>query len=231
MKIDTLSRYSALLFDMNGVIVNDEHLHELAFAEVLSGLGYGMSHQDYARWFMGRTDRDGYQEFFASRRDNRRDIASLIDEKSHAYQRLARGNLSPYPGILDFIQRIAARTVPVALVTSSTRAEAAAVLDAFQLADIFGTRICADDINMGKPNPEGYLQGAAALGVESAMCIVIEDAPSGIRAAHSARMKCLAVTNTHDQMELMEAEVVVSELNDEAASALLQLYVPSTAKR
>ena len=63
-------------------------------------------------------------------------------------------------------------------------------------------RVCADDIAVGKPDPEGYLRGARALNQEPGHCLVVEDAPSGVEAAHRAGMACVAVTNTRSREEL-----------------------------
>ncbi len=224
MELARITPYSAILFDMNGVIVDDEHLHELAFAEVLKECGYELDHADYERWFMGRTDLDGYRSFFGAHDDSSRDADLLLRRKSDAYQRLAAGNLQPYTGVLDFIGALAAANIPLGLVTSSTRAEAAAVLDAFALISIFQTRICAEDVQRGKPDPEGYVTGAEAQGVKPAKCVVIEDAPSGVMAARKAKMQCLAVTNTHDAGSLSEATAVVDRLDAVLADALSQHY-------
>ena len=115
---------------MNGVIVDDEDLHELAFVDVLRRHEFELDHEGYERWFMGRTDKEGYESFFEAQRAAVPDLAELLAEKSDAYQRLAAGNLHPYPGVLKFVEELYAHGVPMALVTSSTRAEADAVLGA-----------------------------------------------------------------------------------------------------
>jgi sugar-phosphatase len=74
--------------------------------------------------------------------------------------------------------------------------------------------ITADDVKRGKPNPEAYLLAAARLGVRPENCVVIEDAPAGIRAAHAAGMRVVAVATTHSQAELREAEVRAERLAD-----------------
>src|SRR5436309_3424665 len=110
-----LPSFSAVLFDMNGVIVDDEHLHELAFSEVLSRHGHELDSSGYERWFMGRTDKDGYESFFQAQGVNAPNLEHLLAEKSEAYQRLARGNLAPYPGVVDFIRELRGLGAPMAL--------------------------------------------------------------------------------------------------------------------
>jgi sugar-phosphatase len=74
--------------------------------------------------------------------------------------------------------------------------------------------VTADHVNAGKPNPEPYQLAAAQLGVKSSECLVIEDAPSGIRAGKSARSPVLAVASCHKPQELCEADWIVKSLND-----------------
>jgi HAD superfamily hydrolase (TIGR01509 family) len=217
--------FSVILFDMNGVIVDDEHLHELAFANVLREHGYKLDHETYERCFMGRTDKDGFESFFGMHRTSFPNPPQLLSEKSDAYHDLAKGNLSPYPGVVEFIYDLSAHTVPMALVTSSSRIEADAVLGAFKLDHAFPVRVHADDVAKGKPHPEGYLKGAGRLDASPHTCLVVEDAPSGIDAAHRAGMTCIAVTNTRPSTELSGADRIVTRLDVEFARELLSFRI------
>ena len=73
--------------------------------------------------------------------------------------------------------------------------------------------VTAEDVSHGKPHPEPYLKGAELLGVEPAQCLVIEDAPAGIQAAHAAGMKAIALASTYPALKLQEADAVVEKLN------------------
>ena len=97
------------------------------------------------------------------------------------------------------------------VVTSGTRYLATSRLRHAQLP-IPGVLISADDVKQGKPHPEPYLKGAELLGFAPADCVVIEDAPAGIRAAHAAGMKAIGLPSTYSQSELHEADVVVPNL-------------------
>jgi sugar-phosphatase len=100
-----------------------------------------------------------------------------------------------------------------AVVTSGTRALATARLSAAGLP-VPAALITADEVSNGKPNPEPYLKGAAALGISPETCLVIEDAPSGIEAAHAARMKAIAVPTTYPIEQLRNADLLVAKLAD-----------------
>jgi sugar-phosphatase len=73
--------------------------------------------------------------------------------------------------------------------------------------------ICAEDVSTGKPSPEGYSKAAAALGVEAARCVVVEDAPAGVSAGHAAGAQVLALTTTHQAAELADADVIAADLS------------------
>ncbi len=204
-------KYTAVLFDMNGVIVDDEPLHLLAFQRVLADMGQELTHDDYKKFFAGKTDSDGFKAYLTH---NNLDfeLGKLMGKKAQAYMDLAEGVIKPYPGVVEFIKSLSGYGIRLALVTSSLRVEAETVLRAFELADLFDVVVTADDITNGKPDPEGYLRGATGLGVVPALCVVVEDAPSGLAAAKAAGMRCAAVLNTHSEVELVGAELKLDEL-------------------
>jgi mannitol-1-/sugar-/sorbitol-6-phosphatase len=113
------------------------------------------------------------------------------------------------------------------VVTSGTRYLATARLKLANLP-IPKVLVSADDVSKGKPDPEPYLMGAKLLGMNPAQCLVIEDAPAGIRAAHAGGMKAVGITSTYPVSELQEADAVVQKLAQirvKAAGGLGQLTV------
>lgn len=214
--------HRAFLFDMNGVIVDDEALHETAFREALGRKGFALSHRDYLDSFAGRTDRDGFIAFQTNEGASF-DIEELLEEKTKTYQVLAKQGLVPYPDVLDLIAQLKSCNVLLALVTGAARAEAQAVLKAFDLIDCFQVVLSADDITEGKPSPKGYLLASQRLGVSPEECVVIEDAPSGVRAAKSAGMCCVAVGHTHDLRELSEADLIIERFDKQGLERVISL--------
>jgi HAD superfamily hydrolase (TIGR01509 family) len=195
--------YKAILFDMDGVIVNTEPVHLAAFQATLNRMGHNLSEEGYVQHFAGRTDEDGFRQYFAFMNEEV-DLPVVMSEKAETYLKLAADQLVAYPGIVGFIREVS-QLVPLALVTGSLRIEAEIVLKEFQIADCFTTIVAAGDVEHGKPDPEGYLKAAKALGVEPANCIIIEDSPSGVKAANMAGIRSLAVLNTHSPEALAEA--------------------------
>ncbi|MEU4051639.1 HAD family hydrolase [Streptomyces olivaceus] len=123
------------------------------------------------------------------------------------------GGVHLLPGTRDFLDALPADRW--AVVTSATRRLAEARLDAVGILP--KTLVAADDITRGKPDPEPYLLGARALGVDPAACVVFEDAPAGLQAGRAAGMRTVALATTHRPDEL-DADLVVTDLS--ALSAL-----------
>ena len=206
-------KYKAALFDMNGVIVDDEDLHEAAFTKVLTERGFDFDHAKYIEFFAGKTDDAGFISLYDSEGKETGDLKVIGADKAAAYQELAAEGLTPYPGVIDYIKALHSEGVRLALVTSSIRIEAETVLKVFNLSNLFETTITANEITKSKPDPEGYLKGASSLGLSPDECFIVEDAPSGVAAANAANIACLAVTNTHSAEELSGAQLVADKLD------------------
>lgn len=209
----TLHKLRAVLFDMNGVLVDDEKLHQAAFAKLLQEFGLKLTRNDYQRYFAGRTDKEGVRNYQKAV-GHEHELQRIIKKKPKVYQELVlTKGLKSYPGALEFVEGAITEGLPLALVTSAIRPEATAVLHAYNLNEKFKVVLTAEDIAHSKPDPEGYLRAAHDLGIEPNECLVIEDSPSGVEAAHAAGMSCLAVTHTHARKELKDADFIVRRLN------------------
>lgn len=196
--------FQAILFDMDGVIVDSEPLHVAAFQSALKRYGHNLTHDHYKRYFAGKTDETGFKLYFDFVGETV-SIPVIMDEKAKAYLELAADQLNPYPGVIECIHDLTKRQVPLALVTGSLRVEVDVTLKTFQLIDDFKVVVTAEDVTQSKPSPEGYLKGAKTLGIAPSECLVIEDSQSGVQAARNAKMRCVALTTTHTKEELVGA--------------------------
>lgn len=205
-------KYKAFLFDMNGVLIDDEHLQEEAFRQTLAELDMSLTSEDYIHFFIGKTDYKGFLDYFQSLNVTH-DINELIATKGKLYQKLALGGVKGYSGVTEFIKAAANQKIKMAVVTSSMKNEAVSVLAGLKLTNYFDAIIAAEDVTNGKPDPEGYLKAAAALSADPSECIVIEDAPSGLKAAKAAGMLSIAILNTHSRGELTDASIITEKLS------------------
>ena len=199
---------------MDGVIIDSEPAHFDAFHAVLKDLTATLlTQRAYTTYFAGKTDRQGFIDYFLSINYSPSvSLEELIDHKSRVYNRSSFTKVQTYSDTIGFL-KIMPSDWQCALVTSSTRSEVDTVLKYFNIRKYFSVIVTADDIKHSKPNPEGYILAANLLGTEPSHCIAIEDSPSGVQAALSANMECIALTTTHSKHSLQAATVVTSHLS------------------
>lgn len=212
----------ALIFDFNGVIVNDEPVHMAMFQKVLAEEGIALSRQEYYAKYLPMSDRECLAAVLRDKGREANDglIERLAERKAEYYrQEVARG-LNLFPGAADFIRQ-AARRYPLAIASGARRDEIEMILQNAGLLGCFSALVSAEEVARGKPDPECYLlaleklnRALAAQPIAADQCVVIEDTPAGIQAAHAAGMRCIAVTNSYPEGQLSGAELVVSSLAD-----------------
>jgi HAD superfamily hydrolase (TIGR01509 family) len=214
-----LNTTHAYLFDMNGVILDDEHLHEEATVHTLAQHGHLCTSTDYKKYFAGRTRDAGFASYKKAKHGSY-NVQDLSAQKDRLYQELSRTGLQAVAATVNFIQYLKDGGHPMALVTGAPRKEARHMLEAFGLGDCFSQIITGEDVTLSKPHPEGYLKAAAMLQQRPQDCIVVEDAPMGIQAAKRAGMRCVAIATTHAENELVAADWVVPHGPHDALIAL-----------
>ena len=202
----------AIIFDMNGVIVDDEHVHELTFQEVLKRFSIRLNHKEYIDLFAWRTDKDGFLNF-EKKYNIQLPIDECLKEKMRVYLELFPANKKSFPSVLGLIKRFAGKFT-LALTSSSSRQEIDLIINEFSLRDYFSEIVSADDVVKGEPDPEPYLITSRKLNIEPRYCLAIEDSASGVRSAKAAGMKCVAITTTHTQKELEGANVIVEKFEE-----------------
>lgn len=197
----------AVLFDMNGIIIDDEHIHELAFHETVKPFDIQLSHQDYLDCCAGKTDRAGY-ESIATTFNKQLPVDSLLQQKSQTYLKLFPANKKDYPGVIELIH-ILSRKYLLSVTSSSSRAEVDLITKEFGMDKALNITISADDVKKGKPDPEPYLITCEKLGINPHEAVVIEDSQSGVASAKAAGCFCIGVTTTHSVEDLQQSDLIV----------------------
>ncbi len=215
----------AVLFDMDGVLIDSEPTHHAAAQEVLRERGLPVP--DAAEWeyvFLGRPDRDGLVDWFAQHR-----IVADIEELLAAKQVGVASRLAIEVAACEDGQWLARalheRGVPLALVTGARRTELDLVLRRFDLDAVFTATVSADEVVVGKPDPEPYLRGAAALGIPPHECLVIEDAIAGLRSAEAAGATVIVVDRL-DGPGRFAPHQPVTRLDEDVLAAILARLAP-----
>jgi len=191
----------AVLFDLDGVIIDSHDQHEAAWEQLAKAHGKTLPPNFFKESFGMRN-----QSIFATLlpwTNDATEIAELSEEKEALYRKiLATSGLSPLPGAADLLSQLAEARIPAVLATSTPRSNVGAVMDATGLGHLFLDVICGSDVANGKPDPEVFLKAAAAANADPAQCVIIEDAQVGIQAGLAAGCKVLALTTTHPKEAL-----------------------------
>ncbi|HOX03909.1 MAG TPA: HAD family phosphatase [Candidatus Paceibacterota bacterium] len=207
------SRIQAAIFDMDGVLVDSEPLHERAYRDIFAEMGCADTHGvDFVSYY-GRSDWTLWTDFIERHRPAQ-PIEELLAWKQRHYLELLRREKPVIPDAIDLAQQLHAR-FPLALASGSLHP---VIQEVFHLAPVlrslFQAVVSVQDVPHGKPAPDVFLRAASLLGVPPAACCVIEDAPAGVEAARAAGMAVIAITNSLPPERLARATRVVSRYSE-----------------
>jgi HAD superfamily hydrolase (TIGR01509 family) len=221
---------SALIFDFDGVIADDEPLHLAAFQHVLAAEGITLTREAYYARYLGFDDHDAIVAALgeAGRPPAPAVVRSLMTAKAERFLALVRDGAPIFPGVATFVRASAAR-VPLAIASGALRREIELILTQAALAECFTAIVSAEDVREGKPAPEGFLGALERLRARvpelaPGACLVIEDSQPGVEAARRAGMRCLAVTNSYPAEALRGADLVVGSLEEVGWDRLASLF-------
>ena len=207
---------AAVLFDMDGLLVDTEPLWLETETEVMARLGAPWSPQDQEALLGGSMDRTvSYLLAKAARPAPPATVARWMLDGM--LDRVRAGRVVVRPGARELLAEVAAAGLPHALVTSSQRAFAEAVLSATGMA--FPVTVCGEDVTATKPDPEPYLLAVKLLDVDPAGCVVLEDSPNGVASATAAGCRVVAVPSLVS-IPPAPGRLVVPSLRDVSLAAL-----------
>jgi HAD superfamily hydrolase (TIGR01509 family) len=213
----------AIIFDLDGTLADTEALHFSCFNEALRLENIEIPRDDYYTRLIGFNDHDCFAAVLKEHRKNADEalIGELTARKSVVYQRMLAERDVLYPGAEKFV-RDCARRFPLIIATGTLRVEAEAILRRAKLRDLFLDIIAAEDVEHGKPEPDGFLAALGRIGfllrqrdpVLAEECLVVEDTKAGIEAAHRAATKVLALCHNASAEDLAGADVVRASILD-----------------
>lgn len=188
----------ALLFDLDGTLIDSDPLHEAVFVEMMAEYGISVDAAFFAAHIHGRANK----EIFADLLPDAPTDALDREKEARFRARLAREGAPVTPGAAALLDAAAAAGIPTALVTNAPAANVTASLAAIGLADHLPIRCLAEDSPRPKPAPDVYRRAAASLGVAPEDALAFEDSGTGIRAATGAGIPTIGLRSTLDEPQL-----------------------------
>ncbi|MBE9029661.1 HAD family phosphatase [filamentous cyanobacterium LEGE 11480] len=198
----------AVLFDFNGVIINDESLHEQLLEQLLLEENLRMGPTDFQTYCIGRSDRACIRDLLAQkgRTLTEAELDKLIQRKARAYEQMLSqmDRLPIYPDLEDFIFKLRRTPVKLAVVSGALHSEIEAVLSRINLLNVFDVIVAGDDITTSKPEPDGYLLAVQRLqtkfpdaDIRAESCLAIEDTFAGIAASKRANIPVVGIAHSY----------------------------------
>jgi len=206
---------AAVIFDMDGVLVDTNPFHVQKWAALLTEYGIAFDPEALPRQVLGPANDPTLRHFFGDR-ITADDRLRLGEELEARFRRAFAPHAKPLPGVERLITECRERGVSVALASAAMSKNVFFILDALKLRSSFDAILTADEISKNKPHPEIFAKTAQKLGLGPTVCAVIEDSFVGIEAANRAGMKCVAVASTFPASELRAhtlADLVVQSLD------------------
>jgi HAD superfamily hydrolase (TIGR01509 family) len=203
-----MNRCKAVLWDMDGTLVNSEELHWISWRNTMAKEGIVITREQFLSTFGQRND-SIIPPWLGSTATGER-IERIAQAKEEFYRHLVRRvGIAPEPGVATWLDRLQKHGWRQAIASAAPRANIDAVLEALSVTHVFQGIVSAEDVHRGKPDPEVYVLAASRVGVPTERCIVVEDASAGIEGARRAGMRSVGVSHKGKDLH---ADVVVESL-------------------
>ena len=183
----------AVLWDIDGTLVDSEEFHWLSWRDTMAAEGRPITRDQFVVTFGQRNDSILPHWLGADATPDR--IRHVGDAKEALYRKLVRDSgIAALPGAAEWVRRLHQEEWRQAVASSAPRANIEVVLEVIGLAGLFQAVVSAEDVTVGKPDPQVFLTAASRLGAAPTECVVVEDAVAGVEAARRARMRSIGVS-------------------------------------
>lgn len=206
----TLADFDAVIFDMDGTMINNMNYHKKAWMEFAKRQGKNFSEAEFKENFSGKKN-DKIFEMIFNKELTHEEIAEYTEEKEGIYRVLYEPDILEVPGLTNIINILHANHKKLAIATTAPKKNRDFGLSALQLSDSFEVILGDEHVTKGKPDPEIYSKTAKQLDVDERRCIVFEDSPPGVAAGKNAHMTVIGIVTTHTKEDLKDADYCVSD--------------------
>ena len=218
----TKYRNYAVLWDMDGVLVDTGEFHFQSWKETFEELDVPFDREDFRKTF--GMNNAGILEWMFGRKPDPEEVAQISDKKESLFRELVKGKAEPLPGVLDWLKQFQAWEIKQAITSSAPPENIEVLVAELKIEDFFDAIVSGFDLP-GKPNPDVFLKAANTLRVRPENCVVVEDAIAGVEGAKRAGMKCISVTTTNPASKLAKADYIFENLGKMSTEDFLSLIV------
>jgi beta-phosphoglucomutase family hydrolase len=211
----------AVIFDMDGVIVDNFSYHEKSWAKFCNSHNLEFN-ESFRNKVFGTTNKNHLETFFC-RELSEEEIRRHEKEKEQIYRDIYKDEIKPVKGLLDFLEELTKNKIPIALATSSPPVNVKFVLENTQTKKYFNNILDASNVEKGKPDPEIYRKAGELLNKPPENCFVIEDSTKGIESAKRAGMKVIGITTTQTADELENIDLLIQSFEELNIEKLINL--------
>lgn len=199
----------AVIFDMDGVMADNNEYHKKALQEFCATHGYSLSEEELRKNIYGRANKDWLTNLFGELPEDK--IQQYAHEKEALYRKIYAADIKPVPGLIEFLHHLQSEKIPMAIATSAPRVNVDFTLKGIGAEGLFPIIVDDSFVKKGKPDPEVYLTTARLLGHDPGDCLIFEDSLSGIRSGLDAGSKVAAITTTHTNEEVSHAHLIMED--------------------
>ena len=214
---------AAVIFDMDGLLVDTEPMHGESYVRTFAHFGLKLSVEEYRQAVtIGGMS---VLNLYLSHGGDESRWQEVSVQKSKCFKCIFEKNGALMPGVLNLLDSLRQAHIPTAIATSSGRSSLKTIMDKFDIQPFFDHLITWRDVETSKPDPDAFIEAARRMDARCEDCIVLEDSPRGVLAAHRAGMKCIAVpTSSTADGDFSLATVVVNSLEDVTIESIRQLF-------
>ena len=211
----------AVIFDVDGVLIDSGQIHYESWKKLANEIGVAFSKQYFEKTF-GKQGIPTLKKI-VSKNVSDKQLHEWVELKEVYYREMIKDNLTALPGVIPLIKELKENSFKLAVATSGPPKNTTLLLKTLNINHFFDQIITAADIKNGKPAPDIFLMVSMNLNISPKNCLVIEDAPVGIKAAKKAKMKCIALTTTHERSKLVKADLIIDSLTEINLNIIVEL--------
>jgi beta-phosphoglucomutase family hydrolase len=217
---------AAMIFDMDGVLVDSNPFHVRKWMEFLDERGIPYNAEDLPKQILGSRNDTAFRRFLGSEL-GKGEVERLSEDLEARFRAAFRSHAQPLPGLRALMEECRSEAIPLAVASSAMTKNVDFVVDSLQLRPYFTSIVTGDNVSHPKPDPEIYLKTAERLRLAPAKCVAFEDSFVGIEAAKRAGMKCVAIASTFPAEELgsqTQADLVVKSFKELSLLRVRELF-------